>query len=165
MKRSKLKYVFAFLLLVVVSVATTTVQAATYNRGKVNISTVIASQLAAIEDGDEPTESVYDYEVYLTNRGYTNTTLQKNPVYRQTPRGIEIADIMLLVRKRDDYKGYLIPCIAWNGVATYSRILKCKDKVKLCGRIQSRKYKKVIDKDLLEEHVAYEVSITKIVKI
>ena len=81
MKRSKLKYVFAFLLLVVVSVATTTVQAATYNRGKVNISTVIASQLAAIEDGDEPTESVYDYEVYLTNSGYTNTTLQKNPVY------------------------------------------------------------------------------------
>ena len=81
MKISKLKYVFALLLLVVVSVATTNVQAATYNRGKVNISTVIASQLAAIEDGDEPTESVYDYEVYLTNSGYTNTTLQKNPVY------------------------------------------------------------------------------------
>lgn len=115
--------------------------------------------VTAIKMLDEEEDYVDNNIIYLEG------TLQKNPVYRQTPRGIEIADIMLLVRKRDDYKGYLIPCIAWNGVATYSRILKCKDKVKLCGRIQSRKYKKVIDKDLLEEHVAYEVSITKIVKI
>ena len=72
MKISKLKYVFAFVLLVAVSVVCTNVQAATMpNNGQIKLSTIIASQLAAIEDGDEdPSTPVLDRVVKSFNTPY-----------------------------------------------------------------------------------------------
>ncbi|MBO5477339.1 MAG: hypothetical protein J6A15_06275 [Clostridia bacterium] len=86
MKISKLRYVFAFVLMVAVSMVTTNVKAATMpNKEQIKISTIIASQLAAIEDGDEPSASAYENEVYLFTTGFrTNDSVlgaAKNPVY------------------------------------------------------------------------------------
>lgn len=86
MKISKLKYVFAFVLMVAVSMVTTNVKAATMpNNGQIKISTIIASQLAAIEDGDEPSASAYENEVYLFSSGFQTSDsalgAAKNPVY------------------------------------------------------------------------------------
>lgn len=84
MKISKLKYVFAFVLLVAVSVVCTNVQAATMpNNGQIKLSTIIASQLAAIEDGDEdPSTPVLDRVVKSFNTPYQATVLgtTMNPV-------------------------------------------------------------------------------------
>ena len=84
MKISKLKYVFAFVLLVAVSVVCTNVQAATMpNNGQIKLSTIIASQLAAIEDGDEdPSTPVLDKVVKSFNTPYQATVLgtTMNPV-------------------------------------------------------------------------------------
>lgn len=86
MKISKLKYVFAFVLMVAVSMVTTNVKAATMpNNSQIKISTIIASQLAAIEDGDEPDASAYENEVYLFSTGFQTSDsalgAAKNPVY------------------------------------------------------------------------------------
>ena len=86
MKISKLKYVFAFMLMVVVATLTNNAKAVTMpNNAQISISTIIASQLAAIEDGDEPSDSTYQNLVYLFNSGYsTNDSAlgsAMNPVY------------------------------------------------------------------------------------
>ena len=86
MKISKLKYVFAFMLMVVVATLTDNAKAVTMpNNAQISISTIIASQLATIEDGDEPSGSTYQNLVYLFNSGYsTNDSAlgsAMNPVY------------------------------------------------------------------------------------
>ena len=84
MKISKLKYVFAFVLLVALSVVSTNVQAVTMpNNGQIKLSTIIASQLAAIVDGDEdPSTPVLDKVVKSFNTPYQATVLgtTMNPV-------------------------------------------------------------------------------------
>ena len=86
MKISKLKYVFAFILMVAVATVTNSAKAVTMpNNGQITISTIIASQLAAIEDGDEPSGSTYQNLVYLFNSGYSTSGSAlgpaMNPVY------------------------------------------------------------------------------------
>ena len=86
MKISKLKYVFAFILMVAVATVTNSAKAVTMpNNGQITISTIIASQLAAIEDGDEPSDSTYQNLVYLFNSGYSTSGSAlgpaMNPVY------------------------------------------------------------------------------------
>ena len=86
MKISKLKYVFAFMLMVVVATLTNNAKAVTMpNNAQISISTIIASQLAAIEDGDEPSDSTYQNLVYLFNSGYSTSGSAlgpaMNPVY------------------------------------------------------------------------------------
>ncbi|MBE6936148.1 MAG: single-stranded DNA-binding protein [Ruminococcaceae bacterium] len=89
-------------------------------------------------------------------------SLCKPAVYRRTPFGREIADLMLCVEReysaahvhRCDY----IPCIAWGSVARRMAVLPSRSMIELCGRIQSRRYIKVID-GKPEERTAYEVSI------
>ncbi len=86
MKISKLKYVFAFILMVAVATLTNSAKAVTMpNNGQITISTIIASQLAAIEDGDEPSSSTYQNIVYLFNSGYSTSDSSlgaaMNPVY------------------------------------------------------------------------------------
>lgn len=84
----------------------------------------------------------------------------KTPVYRKTPLGREIADILLAVDRmygRTDY----IPCIAWGENARYSERLNIGSKIHICGRIQSREYNKRLSDTEYEKRVAYEVSICK----
>lgn len=87
MKISKLKYVFAFVLLVAMSVISTNVQAVTMpNNGQIKLSTIVASQLAAIVDGDEPSAQVVDKTVKSFNTSYNTTILgtTMNPVQAYT---------------------------------------------------------------------------------
>ena len=89
----------------------------------------------------------------ITLRG----ALCKQPVLRVTPLGRDICDIMLAVNRRCGRSDYL-PCICWGRRAReYSR-LATGDRLSLVGRIQSRRYIKLIDGEGVEK-TAYEVSI------
>lgn len=89
-----------------------------------------------------------------------NGFICKNPVYRKTPFGREISDILLAVNRAYNKSDY-IPCIAWGRNARFTTNLKIGDNIKLWGRIQSRKYQKKNGEDI-EERTAYEVSVSKI---
>lgn len=83
-------------------------------------------------------------------------TVCKEPVYRQTPLGREICDIMLAVNRpyhRADY----IPCIFWGRTAAEVSNLGVGNRLHLTGRLQSRTYRKLLE-DHTETRTAYEVS-------
>lgn len=84
----------------------------------------------------------------------------KKPIYRKTPLGREISDMLIAVNrsyKKSDY----IPCILWGRNAKYSETLEVGTKVKLSGRIQAREYeKRQLDGSSIQ-HTAYEVSVSK----
>ena len=84
----------------------------------------------------------------------------KEPVYRTTPLGREIADVLLAVNwaySKSDY----IPCICWGRNARYAGKLPVGSRIQLWGRIQSREYQKRISEDQIVNRVAYEVSVNK----
>lgn len=91
---------------------------------------------------------------------YLNGFICKAPIYRTTPFGREIADILVAVNRAYNKSDY-IPCIAWGRNARFAGNLKIGENIRLWGRIQSRKYQKKIG-ELVEEKVAYEVSVSKI---
>lgn len=83
----------------------------------------------------------------------------KTPIYRKTPLGREISDILIAVNrtyKKSDY----IPCILWGRNAKFSTTLPTGTLVKLSGRLQSRKYEKKHEDGTVEEKVAYELSVS-----
>lgn len=86
----------------------------------------------------------------------------KEPVYRKTPLGREIADILIAVNRPYGKSDY-IPCIAWGRNARYASSLMVGHRVKLKGRIQSREYLKKVGEDETETRVAYELSVSQIV--
>jgi single-stranded DNA-binding protein len=84
----------------------------------------------------------------------------KPPIYRKTPLGREIADVLIAVNrsyKKSDY----IPCILWGRNAKYCESLSVGAMVKLNGRIQAREYEKKLPDGTSRAMVAYEVSISK----
>lgn len=107
-------------------------------------------------------EIEYIYEIDNTpNKIYLNGFVCKEPVYRVTPFGREIADILLAVNRQYGKSDY-IPCITWGRNAKFSAELSVGTNIKLWGRIQSRIYKKRIDEDEFEERTAYEISVSKL---
>ena len=85
----------------------------------------------------------------------------KRPVYRKTPLGREIADLLIAVNRpygRTDY----IPCISWGRNAKYANNFQVGDCYNIIGRIQSREYVKKLENEVLETRVAYEVSIIRL---
>ena len=90
-------------------------------------------------------------------RSYNNHSGQGSKlVYRRTPLGREIADLLLAVNRGCGKADYL-PCIAWGGQARRAGWWNVGDRVCVRGRLQSRRYRKVIGSDVVEK-VAYEVS-------
>ncbi len=92
-------------------------------------------------------------------------TVCKQPIYRQTPYGREITDLMLSVErpnvseylpKRYDY----LPCITWGSVARMCADLTPHTKIHLLGRFQSRQYVKMID-GIGYDRTAYEISVSR----
>lgn len=94
------------------------------------------------------------------NQIFLNGYICKPPIYRVTPFGREIADILVAVNRAYNKSDY-IPCIAWGRNAKFAGNLKVGENIKLWGRIQSRKYQKKNGEDV-EEKIAYEVSISKL---
>lgn len=89
--------------------------------------------------------------------------LCKPPVYRMTPLGREIADLLLAVNRafhRTDY----IPCIAWGWAARFASTLCVGQAVRVEGRFQSRGYTKRLEDGCEESRTAYEISVLRIEK-
>lgn len=91
--------------------------------------------------------------------------VSKKPVYRKTPSGRDICDIMLSVEDTENGRLQLIPCIAWGKDAVWSKQLHKGEKVCICGRIQSRKYSKRLGNGMEEDRIVYEVSASVVEKV
>ena len=86
-------------------------------------------------------------------------TLCREPIYRRTPLGREICDLILAVNRRYGRADYL-PCIAWGVIAQQTAILPVGSRLTVEGRVQSRGYTKTVD-GVGQERTAYEVSIMR----
>ncbi len=82
--------------------------------------------------------------------------LCREPVYRHTPLGREICDVMLAVPRAFRRADYL-PCILWGRTAQEVSRCHTRDRIRICGRLQSRGYTKLTD-DGPQDRVAYEIS-------
>lgn len=91
---------------------------------------------------------------------YLNGFICKPPVYRTTPFGREITDLLVAVNRSYNKSDY-IPVIAWGRNARYAKTLHVGDNVKVWGRIQSRNYQKRISEDEIITKTAYEVSVNR----
>ena len=96
----------------------------------------------------------------------TNTILLdgyicKLPIYRKTPLGREIADLLLAVNRPYGKSDY-IPCICWGRNARFASTFQVGEHVQLIGRIQSREYMKKLSETETEKRTAYEVSVGKL---
>ena len=85
----------------------------------------------------------------------------KKPIYRKTPLGREIADLLLAVNRPYGKSDY-IPCICWGRNARFASGFEVGEHVQILGRIQSREYVKKITETETEKRVAYEVSVSKL---
>lgn len=108
------------------------------------VITVLARQLVREEGEDD-------------NRLTLAGTLCKPPIFRCTPLGRNICDMMLAVNRRYGRADYL-PCISWGTLAHRCAALSVGDSVRLEGRLQSRTYTKNVG-DSVEERTAFEVSV------
>lgn len=95
------------------------------------------------------------------NQIYLDGYICKEPVYRMTPLGREIADILLAVNRAYGKSDY-IPCICWGRNARYASSFDVGEHVRVLGRIQSREYVKKLSETETETRVAYEVSVSKL---
>lgn len=120
------------------------------------ILTVFARDIELLEDEEEIKENLKSpNEIFLD--GY----ICKPPVYRTTPFGREISDLLLAVNRAYNKSDY-IPCIAWGRNARFCSNILVGDHIKIWGRIQSREYQKKLENGEVETRVAYEVSISKL---
>lgn len=94
------------------------------------------------------------------NQIFLDGYICKNPMYRTTPFGREITDLLIAVNRPYNKSDY-IPCIAWGRNARFSQNLEVGQRIKLWGRIQSRKYQKKFSDGEVVNKTAYEVSISK----
>ena len=106
----------------------------------------------------ETSEDVATEKDVLTNEVILVGYICKKPIYRQTPFGREIADILLAVNRAYNKSDY-IPCIAWGRNARFCQNIEVGTEVKLVGRVQSRTYEKKHEDGTVETRVAYEVSV------
>ncbi|MDD7794019.1 single-stranded DNA-binding protein [Clostridium sp. 'White wine YQ'] len=88
----------------------------------------------------------------------------KEPVYRTTPFGREIADLLLAVNRAYNKSDY-IPTIAWGRNSRFCQTLEVGDNIRIWGRLQSREYQKKVGENQVIKKVAYEVSISKMEKV
>ena len=82
----------------------------------------------------------------------------KRPVYRKTPLGREITDLLVAINRPYNKSDY-IPCIAWGRNARFCQDIEVGAQVKIVGRVQSRQYEKKHEDGTVETRVAYEVSV------
>lgn len=85
----------------------------------------------------------------------------RKPIYRKTPFGREIADVLVAVNRAYNKSDY-IPCITWGRNARFCEDMPIGTEVKLVGRVQSRTYEKKYDDGTVEARTAYEVSISSL---
>ena len=116
------------------------------------VLSVFAREIEFIEEIEESSK---------TNQIFLDGYICKEPIYRKTPLGREIADVLLAVNRPYGKSDY-IPCICWGRNARYASSFKVGERCAVWGRIQSREYMKKIDEDQVERRVAFEVSVSKL---
>ncbi len=116
------------------------------------VLTVFAKDIKEHVEQEEQEREKISNEVVLI--GY----ICKKPIYRKTPFGREISDILLAVNRAYNKSDY-IPCIAWGRNARFCENMEIGTEVKIVGRVQSRMYEKKYEDGTVEQRVAYEVSV------
>mgnify|MGYP002802629763 FL=1 len=113
---------------------------------------IFAREVNFVEDESEKVKS---------NQIFLDGYICKTPVYRRTPLGREIADMLLAVNRPYGKSDY-IPCICWGRNARFASGFEVGGHVQIWGRIQSREYVKRLDDETTQKRVAYEVSVSKL---
>ena len=127
-----------------------------YNRHEEKKNRLVLSVFAReIEFTEAPGEDVKSNQIFLD--GY----ICKEPIYRKTPLGREIADLLIAVNRSYGKSDY-IPSICWGRNARYASGFAVGTNVQIWGRIQSREYVKKLNEFETEKRIAYEVSVSKI---
>ena len=127
-----------------------------YNRHEDSKNRLVLSVFAReIKISDEEAEDSKPNYIFLD--GF----VCKPPVYRKTPLGREIADILLAVNRPYGKSDY-IPCICWGRNARFAESFVVGGHIQVWGRIQSREYQKKMNEADFEKRVAYEVSVSKL---
>lgn len=116
------------------------------------VLSVFAREVEFLEEMEESSK---------TNLIYLDGYICKEPIYRKTPLGREIADVLLAVNRPYGKSDY-IPCICWGRNARYASSFKVGERCAVWGRIQSREYMKKLDEENVERRVAFEVSVSKL---
>ena len=122
------------------------------------VLTVFAKDIKFVENQEEEIEVSKDV---VSNEVILNGYICKKPIYRQTPFGREISDLLLAVNRAYNKSDY-IPCIAWGRNARFCENIPVGTEVKIVGRVQSRTYEKKYDDGRVETKVAYEVSVSSL---
>ncbi len=121
------------------------------------ILTVFAKDIKFLADDEEIEVSRDTVSNEVTLDGY----ICKKPIYRKTPFGREISDILLAVNRAYNKSDY-IPCIAWGRNARFCENIPVGTEVRVIGRVQSRGYEKKHEDGTVEKRVAYEVSVSSL---
>lgn len=110
--------------------------------------------------------TVLDQEEKISNPNqiFLDGYICKKPLYRTTPFGREITDLLVAVNRSYGKSDY-IPSIAWGRNARFSEKLEIGDRIKIWGRLQSREYQKKLPSGEIQNKVAYEVSISKMERV
>ncbi|MEF9992323.1 MAG: single-stranded DNA-binding protein [Peptostreptococcaceae bacterium] len=122
------------------------------NRNKL-VLTVFVREIKTVEEEAKDPNSIF-LDGYIC----------KDPIYRKTPLGREITDLLVAINRPYNKSDY-IPSIVWGRNAKFAKNLEVGDRVQMWGRVQSRDYEKKLEGGSAEKRVAYEVSISKIKKL
>ena len=122
------------------------------------VLTVFAKDIKFEENQESDIEVSKDV---VSNEVILNGYICKKPIYRQTPFGREISDLLLAVNRAYNKSDY-IPCIAWGRNARFCQNIPVGTEVKVVGRVQSRTYEKKHEDGTVETKVAYEVSVSSL---
>ncbi|MSS43765.1 single-stranded DNA-binding protein [Anaerosalibacter bizertensis] len=133
-------------------------QLRSYNRYVNNSNRLVLTVFA--RDIYEPKDEEIDELLKKPNEIFIDGYICKPPVYRTTPFGREITDLLIAVNRPYNKSDY-IPCISWGRNARFCEKLLVGDHVRLWGRIQSRDYQKRLSNGEVITRTAYEVSISK----
>ena len=96
-----------------------------------------------------------------TNQIFLDGYICKETIYRKTPLGREIADLLVAVNRPYGKSDY-IPCIAWGRNARFASGFSVGTRIQIWGRVQSREYTKKLSETECEKRTAYEVSVSKL---
>lgn len=119
------------------------------------VLSIFVRELRFIEEDEMPEEQSKSNQIFLD--GF----VCKPPIYRKTPLGREIADVLVAVNRPYGKSDY-IPCICWGRNARFASTFEVGTHVQIWGRIQSRDYVKKLSETQVEQRTAYEVSVSKI---
>lgn len=119
------------------------------------VLTVFAKNVEFLEDQEAEIPVGKDF---ITNEVILDGYICRKPIYRKTPFGREIADLLLAVNRSYNKSDY-IPCIAWGRNARFCENMPVGTELKIVGRVQSRAYEKKHEDGTIENRMAYEVSV------